>query len=121
TLKKGEALGALVKARDAGKIRFAGYSGDNEAVAWAAAQPDIAVIETSVNIVDQINIDKVLPVAVKHNVGVLAKRPIANAAWRDASEQKSFYKDYTKVYYERFAAMKLSITDLGFPADAWHE
>src|SRR5947207_1429600 len=35
TLQKGEALGALVEARNAGKIRFAGYSGDNDAAAWA--------------------------------------------------------------------------------------
>src|SRR3954452_14270988 len=41
TLQKGEALRALVKAREAGKIRFAGYSGDNETAAWAAAQADI--------------------------------------------------------------------------------
>src|SRR5215210_2916911 len=34
-LEKGEALGALVAAREAGKIRFVGYSGDNEAVAYA--------------------------------------------------------------------------------------
>ena len=121
TLKKGEAIGALVEAREAGKIRFAGYSGDNEAVAWAAAHPEIAVIETSVNIVDQANIDLVLPIAQKHNVGVLAKRPIANGAWRDASEQKAFYKNYTKTYYQRFAAMNLKIEDLGFAPEAWHE
>ena len=35
TLKKGEALGALVKAKNAGKIKFAGYSGDNQAAAFA--------------------------------------------------------------------------------------
>src|SRR5436305_1558628 len=40
TLKKGEAIGALVRAREAGKIKFAGYSGDNEAAAWAAAHPE---------------------------------------------------------------------------------
>src|SRR5205085_8132144 len=56
TLKKSEALGALAKAREAGKIRFAGYSGDNEAAAYAAGLPDVAVIETSINIADQANI-----------------------------------------------------------------
>jgi aryl-alcohol dehydrogenase-like predicted oxidoreductase len=60
-LKKGEAIGALIKARDAGKVRFPGYSGDNEAAAYAATMPQIAVIETSINICDQANIDHVLP------------------------------------------------------------
>ena len=88
TLKQGEALGALIKAREAGKIRFAGYSGDNQAAVYAATLPDIAVIETSVNIADQINLRLVLPTAQKNNVGVIAKRPIANAAWRQPSEQQ---------------------------------
>jgi aryl-alcohol dehydrogenase-like predicted oxidoreductase len=121
TLQKGEALGALVKARQAGKVKFVGYSGDNEAAAWAAQQAEIAVIETSVNIVDQANIESVLPLCVTAQAGVLAKRPIANGAWRDTSEQRSFYKDYTKAYYDRFARMNLSLADLGFAPDAWHE
>src|SRR3954469_19689986 len=57
TLKKGEAVGALVKARDAGKIRHAGYSGDNEAAEYATTLPEVSVIETSINIVDQINLN----------------------------------------------------------------
>lgn len=115
TLKSGDALSALLKARDAGKIRFAGYSGDNEAAAWAAEQEDIAVIETSVNLVDQRNIDLLLPTCVANNVAVLAKRPIANACWKDISTQQGIYKNYVAEYSRRFASMNLSPIELGFP------
>jgi aryl-alcohol dehydrogenase-like predicted oxidoreductase len=118
TLQKGEALGALVKARAAGKIRFAGYSGDNEAAAYAASHPDVAVIETSINIVDQANIDMVLPVAGKNNVGVLAKRPIANAAWKELSQQPGMYANYARTYTERFQKMGLKLAELGLGPDA---
>ena len=124
TLKKGEALGALVKARDAGKVRFVGYSGDNEAGAHAAGLDEVAVIEASVNICDQANIDNVLPAARRNNVGVLAKRPIANAAWKDASEQRGPYVNYARTYAERLAAMAITPADLGFPGEAgaaWSE
>lgn len=112
-LQKGEALGALVKAREAGKIRFAGYSGDNETVAYAATLPDVAVIETSINFVDQANIEGLLPVAREHGVGVIVKRPIANAAWKPLDDQPGFYRDYTKTYHERFGALGLRMEDLG--------
>lgn len=123
TLQKGEALGALVKAREAGKIRFAGYSGDNETAAFAATLPDVAVIETSINLVDQANIDKVLPVCREKNVGVIAKRPIANAAWT-GSDRKSFYSAYVKPYVDRLEKMGIKPTDIGFADDgndAWAE
>lgn len=124
TLQKGEAIGALAAARDAGKIRFAGYSGDNEAAAYAAAHDDIAVLETSVNIADQRNIDLVLPVCLEHNVGVLAKRPIANAAWKDLATQQGIYKNYAKAYTERLAKLPITPVDLGYagdPSQAWPE
>jgi len=117
TLKNGEALGVLVTAREAGKIKFAGYSGDNEAAAYAAGLPDIAVIETSISIADQVNIDEVLPIARQHNIGILAKRPIANAAWKDLSDQPGLYAGYARTYTERFQKMKLNSADLGFPGD----
>ena len=124
TLEKGEAVDALVKSREQGKIRFVGYSGDNEAVAWAAGHPDIAVIETSINICDQVNIDGVLPVARERGVGVIVKRPIANAAWKQLSDQPGFYAEYARTYTERLAEMGVRPRDLDFeanPQDAWPE
>jgi aryl-alcohol dehydrogenase-like predicted oxidoreductase len=124
TLKQGEALGALVKARDAGKVRFVGYSGDNEAAVYAAGLDEIAVIETSISICDQANIDDVLPETRRNNVGVLAKRPIANAAWRAASEQRGMYVNYAQTYSERLAKMAITPADLGFQGEAgaaWSE
>jgi aryl-alcohol dehydrogenase-like predicted oxidoreductase len=123
-LEKGEAMGALVKARAAGKIKFAGYSGDNEEAAYAASLPDVAVLEMSISIADQANIHTALPKARENNLGVLAKRPIANAAWKDPSQQPGMYRSYSKTYYDRIRAMKLNPTDLGFvgPTDGvWPE
>ncbi|MGA2443212.1 MAG: aldo/keto reductase, partial [Tepidisphaeraceae bacterium] len=118
TLRKGEALGALLKAQRGGRIRFAGYSGDNQTAAYAATLPDIAVIETSVSVADQANIDLVLPIARKHDVGVLAKRPIANAAWKPPLDRTSFYGEYIQPYVDRLAKMKLDPAKVGFPGDA---
>jgi aryl-alcohol dehydrogenase-like predicted oxidoreductase len=121
-LQRGEAVGALIRARDAGKIRFAGYSGDNEEAVYAAGLPEIAVIETSINICDQVNIATVLPVARAQNIGIIAKRPIANTAWRPAQQLQGIYQDYAKPYRERFAAMRITAKDLGFSGEAeWPE
>ena len=124
TLQKGEAIGALVEAQKAGKVRFPGYSGDNEAAAWAAGRAEIGVIETSINIADQVNIDTVLPKTRANDIGVLAKRPIANAAWKPLSTQPGLYQGYAKTYTDRFAKMGLKIEDLGFkgkPEEIWAE
>jgi aryl-alcohol dehydrogenase-like predicted oxidoreductase len=124
-LERGEAMGALAEARGAGKIRFAGYSGDNDAAAYAATLADVAVIETSINIADQTNLDTAIPACLQNDVGVLAKRPIANAAWKDLEQQPGFYKTYAKTYTDRFAKMLAAGLDpkaLGFagPQD-WPE
>lgn len=121
-LKQGDALGALLEAKAAGKVRFVGYSGDNEAAAWAAANAKIDVIQTSVNICDQHNIEAVLPIARQHNVAVMAKRPIANAAWKDAKEQQGIYVDYAATYADRLRRMAITPAELGFDApeeEAW--
>jgi aryl-alcohol dehydrogenase-like predicted oxidoreductase len=120
-LRDGGVIEPLVKARAAGKIKFIGYSGDNDAAAYAAGLDDIAVIETSINITDQANISKVLPICREKNVGVLAKRPIANACWKDLSQQQGIYKNYAKVYTDRLAQMKLTPGQMGFTTADWPE
>ena len=126
-LKNGEALGTLVKAKQSGKTRFIGYSGDNEAAAYAAGLKDLDVLETSISIADQINIDTVLPIARTNNVGVLAKRPIANAGWKDISQQPGMYQNYAKEYTERLRKMAITPELVGFKptsgdeSDAWPE
>jgi len=118
-LKQGEALGALVDACSAGKIRLVGYSGDSEAARFAAELSDVTVIETSVNICDQKNIDDLLPICMKNNIGVMAKRPIANAAWRPVDTLPDRYRDYVKPYAQRLRQMGL--TPLDFGSDASHD
>ena len=121
TLKRGEAVGALVKAQEAGKIRFLGFAGDNESAAYAAGLEAISVIETSINICDQANIDYVLPICRENNVGVLSKRSIANAAWKGAANQEGMYINYAENYAQRLEKMGLTPQDLGFDADGWPE
>jgi len=112
-LERGEALGALLRAREAGKIRFAGYSGDNEAATFAATLPGVEVLMCSASLCDQANLDGALPAAARAGLGVILKRPVANAAWKPLAAQQGIYRDYVKPYAERFAAMALDPRELG--------
>ena len=64
-LARGEALGALLRAKEAGKIRFAGYSGDNEAATFATGLPGVDVLMCSASICDQANLEGALPAAAR--------------------------------------------------------
>jgi aryl-alcohol dehydrogenase-like predicted oxidoreductase len=121
TLQKGDALGALVAARDAGKVKHIGYSGDNDAAGHACTLREVAVVETSINYVDQANIDLVLTPAHANKVGIIAKRPVANAAWKGSSDRAGIYVNYTKDYVRRHQSMALDISEFGFSAAQWPE
>src|SRR2546427_736439 len=88
-------------------------NGIDNAASYAAGRPEIAVIESSVNIADQLNIDMDLPLTRRNNVSVLVKRPIANAAWKPLSSQPGLYQGYAKTYTDRFAKMGLKVEELG--------
>ena len=82
TLQRGEVVEALLAAREAGKVRVAGYSGENEELAWAVDSGHFGAVQTSVNLADQWSLWEVLPRAAARGLGVVAKRPLANVAWR---------------------------------------
>jgi aryl-alcohol dehydrogenase-like predicted oxidoreductase len=56
------------------------------------------VVSTTVNIADQSSIDTTLPKAKAAGIGVIAKRPIANAAWKTGRKPVSAYHH---VYWDR--------------------
>ena len=104
TLKNSDVIPALEQALKRGQIRVAAYSGENEALAWAATSGKFGSFETSVNICDQRVLETVIPNAAKAGLGVIAKRPIANAPWRYATRPVG---DYCETYWERLQTMKL--------------
>ena len=103
-LERGEVIQVLERARDAGKTRFIGYSGDNEAALTAIASGRFDTLQTSVNIADINDCRDKLPSAQAAGLGVIAKRPIANAAWRYAAGGE--INDYHKAYFERLQALR---------------
>jgi aryl-alcohol dehydrogenase-like predicted oxidoreductase len=97
-LQKGEAIEALQAARERGLARYIGYSGDGEDALYAIDTGAFDTLQTSINIADQQAIDLTLPRARERNMGVIAKRPIANAAWRTGQKPRD---PYHHVYWER--------------------
>jgi aryl-alcohol dehydrogenase-like predicted oxidoreductase len=122
--------GALVRAREAGKIRVAAYSGEEEGLLAALEYPDAGLfgsVQCSVNLFDQASLDRLLPWGRARGMGIIAKRPIGNAPWRFADRPVG---DYAECYWERMNALERAGKELrgvdfelALPAgpDAWLE
>lgn len=95
-LQRGEAIEALQKARQEGKTRFIGYSGDNEAAEWAVDSGLFDSLQTSFNLVDQKARYRLFAKAKANKLGVIVKRPIANSAWRASSSPSAYAESYFK-------------------------
>ena len=104
---------ALDEAVRAGKVRVAAYSGDNEAAVYAATCGRFGSVQTSFNLCDQRSAETVLGPARERGLGVIAKRPVANAPWRFADRPAG---DESELYWERWRALDLDPRGLD-----WHE
>ncbi len=94
-LKRGEAIEGLQRAQEKGYTRYIGYSGDNEDARYAVEMDIFDSLQTSVSIADQTPIDTNIKLAATKNIGVIAKRPIANAVWRhDSKPDESYHHEY---------------------------
>ena len=100
------------RARRVGKTRFIGYSGDGQAARYALECGAFDTLQTSISIADQQSLSLTLPLAHERQVGVIAKRPIANAAWRTGDKPVN---PYHQAYRERL--QKLDYDFLGRPLE----
>lgn len=107
--RRDDLLAALHDARTAGLIRVAAYSGENDALTWAVEGGQFGSVQTSVNIADQWSLHHVLPEAQRRGLGVIAKRPLANAAWQYQNRPRG---QYAETYWERLCTLAYDAIDL---------
>ena len=98
TLRDDDLVAALVRAKEKGLTRAIGYSGDGADALYAVETGAFDTLQISVNIADQEAIDLAIPAAAARDMGIIAKRPIANAAWLFSRWRVG---DYEKPYWRR--------------------
>lgn len=103
-LREGGVIDALKRARERGHTRYIGYSGDSAAALYAVEYGEFDTLQISVSIADQEALERVLPLARARNMGVIAKRPLANIAWHNGSRPPDDF--YGRVYWERLLKLK---------------
>ena len=105
-LEEGAVVDALRACVERGLVRVCAYSGENEALDHAIASGDFDGFEASVNVCDQRIIGSQIP--AMDGAGLIAKRPIANAAWRFDERPVG---EYAEEYWVRLRAMGLDLGD----------
>ncbi|MDA1188489.1 MAG: aldo/keto reductase [Chloroflexi bacterium] len=118
---------ALTDAKKAGKTRFIGYSQENDDALWAIRTGLFDTLQTAFNIVDQRARYAIFKEAKSQNMGIIGKRPIANAMWGRPRAPKDYYggDEVAQQYAERSNLMLVDgsiqeapanniVTSLGF-------
>jgi aryl-alcohol dehydrogenase-like predicted oxidoreductase len=103
TLRQGEVIEVLHRARKAGKARHIGYSSDGNAAVYAIQCAHFEAVQISINIADQKPLDLAVPLAIEHGIGVIAKRPIANGLWRSIHRPDFLHH---RAYWDRLQTLQ---------------
>jgi aryl-alcohol dehydrogenase-like predicted oxidoreductase len=105
SLHNDDLVAALVRTKEKGLARGIGYSGDGADALYAVETGVFDALQISVNIADQEAIDLAIPAAAARDMGIIAKRPIANAAWllsrwRVGDYEKPYWRRLKKLSYD---------------------
>ena len=103
-LRNGHVIDALKQARQRGYTRYIGYSGDGEAALYAIQSGEFDTLQSSINIAEQEPLDLTLSLASERQMGVIAKRPVANVAWSNGNRPPK--DSYGYPYWERLQKLK---------------
>ncbi len=103
TLRDGRAIEVIQRARERGQARFVGCSADSDEAVYAVESGAFDTLQISVSIADQEAIELVLPKAAARGMGVIVKRPIANAVWRHGKQPPG--DAYSRPYWDRLQAL----------------
>ena len=101
-LRQSDVIAALERARERGWARYIGYSSDGAAARYAVECGRFDTLQTSISIADQEALELTLPSARARQMGVIAKRPLANAAWRHARKPA---EPYYQTYWSRLRTL----------------
>ena len=102
-LRQGDCIEGLQRAQEKGYTRFIGYSGDNNDAKTAIEMDVFDSLQTSVSIADQSPIDTNIKLAKEKGLGIIAKRPIANAVWRHKEKPA---ETYHHEYWDRIQKLR---------------
>jgi aryl-alcohol dehydrogenase-like predicted oxidoreductase len=100
-------LRALMDAKQAGKIRAFGYSGDGAGLVAAVRSGAFDVVECSVSCLDRSGLDAVRGAGL----GVIAKRALANAPWRGNPDGRDDIAEYVRRYDALFGSAPMTFAD----------
>ena len=79
-----EVVQAVLDAKEAGETRFVGYSQENEEAEWAVRSGLFDTLQTAFSLVDQRARHGLFELARSRGMGIIIKRPMANAVWGKA-------------------------------------
>ena len=105
-LRRSEVIETLQRAREAGKVRFVGYSGEGSAALYALQCGQFQALQISINLADQNALNTILPLAIERGIAVIAKRPLANSLWKRSTRPDPIRYPRYQAYWERLQKLR---------------